>query len=381
MFFLGSILALILGAMTIGLQIYSFKTRNPFFRKAAKRLLTLSLAVVLVPSLLLCYIQEDYGKWVVLAEKAQREKQLEESKFISEIIIRWKAGIATDESQIRLISSIVDQRLKRAGRNGLSVKGAFDHDSAYTNIKSPDPHGFDASKLYTVITEAVTPTLNLNKPSQRHTTFPATESYDEIISVRSIHPAQDRIALSGYPDAPEGYIRMPWKDGFVYVSDSYHINDQHIYNAEPYLDNGILLTLTPEGLARMNAMAATLSQLQMQVALIYKGKVRGVYEPQIYVTDQLVVNDIPETPQQIELEADALSQPRGFADVDSTHFGYAYPELPQNKSFPLSVYQWLCSENVSKLWIIVYAVLLLAVSLLLTYLHFKTRPAGLQNKF
>lgn len=380
MFFLGSILALILGTMTIGLQVYSFKTRNPFFAKASKRLLILSLAVVLAPSLLLCYIQEDYGKWVVIAEKAKREKELEESKFISEITIRWKAGVATDESQIRLISSITDQRLKRADRKNLQVKGAFDHDSAYTNIKSLDPQGFDSSKLYTIITEAVTPTLNL-RPSHPYTSFPATESYDEMISVRSVHPAQERMALSGYPDAPEGYIRMPWKDGFIYVSDSYHINDQYIYNAEPYLKNDILLTLTPEGLARMNAMAVSLSQLQIQVALIYKGKVRGVYEPQICVTDQLVVSDIPETPQQIELEADALSQPKGFVDVDSTQFGYAYPDIPEDKSFIVSAYQWLCSENVNKLWIMVYAVLLLAVSLFLTYLHFKTRPTGLKNKF
>lgn len=380
MFLLGSILAIILGASTLVLQIYTLKARNPFFRLAAKKLLALSLSIVLIPSLLLCWIQEDYGKLVASDENNKHEAALEEGKFISDIILRWKGGVATEMSQLTLISSTIKDRLDRAGRTDFTVKGNFDSKSAYTDLHSTSPHGFDSSKLHNIISEAVTPTLKLN-PTHPYTTYPATERYDEMLSVRSVHPGQLRMAQSGYPEAPEGYTRMPWKDGFVYVSTSYHINDNHVYNAKPYLDNSILMTLTPEGLNRMNMMASTLSQLQMQVAVIYKGKVRGVYDPQICVTDQFVINDIPETPQQIALESDILSQPRGYADIDSMDFGFTYPVISEKVSFPKSLYITLASDSYNKLWLIVYGILLLAVSLILAYLHFKTRPPVQKMKF
>ncbi len=380
MFVLGSTLALLLGAATLVLQVFSLKTKNPFFQLASKRILTLALSIVFIPTLLLCYVQEDYGKLAVSAAKAEWEMKREESKFISQILLRWKAGGAKDRSQIAQISSIVKERLERAGKEHLIVSGNFDRISSYTSIKTPNPGGFDPSLLPMVISAAVTATLKL-EPEITKATFPATERFDEMLSVRSVHPGQERMALAGYPDAPEGFTRMPWKDGFVYVSTSYHINESGVSNAQPYLDNSLLLTLTPEGLSRMQAMAYSLSTQQMQVAVIYKGRVRGVYEPQICTTDQFIIPDIPETPQQLKLEADVLSQPRGFGDVAKTEFIYSYRNIPENDSFPLSLYRWLCSDSLNNLWLIVYAVLMLAVSLLIVYLHVKTRPPVLLSKF
>lgn len=350
------------------LQIYSFKTRNPFFAKTSKRLLLLALSVVFIPSLLLCYIQEDYGKLVIESDRAK----VEESKYTSKLILRWKGGMVTDRNKLNEINSVVGKRLERAGRSNCFVTSDFDRKSAYTAIVTTKPNGFDASRIHFLIRDAVTPTLKL-RSSYSQTPFSLDNDLDEIVSVRSVHPGQERMTLAGYPDAPTGYLRMPWLDGFVYVSTSFHINDSHISYAERYND-GILLTMTPEGLELMQRMAYSLSQLQMQVAVLYKGKIRGVFDPQICVSDQLVIADLPENPQQIDLDADLLSVPKGFLDIEATEFGYSYPDIHGKFIFPHSVYKALASDSYDKLWIALYALLLVTVSGSLWYLHIRTLP-------
>lgn len=380
MFFFGSLIALLLGAATLVLQVYSLRGKNRVFERGAKKLLTLALSIVFIPTLLLCYVQENYGKWIDRGERARIEQLRDKDKVVSEVVLRWKTGVATDTNQLNAISKVIRERLRRADKAAIEVNGGFDRKSAFTSLRSDAPGGYETSKVLEVMTEAVTPTLRL-KPDPLYTSYPMVERYDEIISVRSVHPGQQRIALSGYPEAPEDYVRLPWKDGFVYVRNTFHISDADIYSAQRYQNNGILLTLTPAGLLKMNEMASSLSQVQTQVAVIYKGKIRGVFDPQICVTDQFVVYDIPETPQQIDLDADILSQPKGFGEVDSTEFKYRYPDIPDSSPFPLSLYRALASDTFNNLWLLVYGVLLLAVMLLLTYLHFKTRPNATDSSF
>lgn len=331
------------GLSLVFLCMISFRQRNSYFERRFGAFLTVFLLIALIPPFTVLFLLENAAAPGLRKWEESIRNQWEKTKYVDTIDLKWDATKVTGEPFLKDLGKTLENRLHPAKRQshgrlipadehkidpgtdinmtgGLvdSISGDLDK-----NGKGPvtsihlTPHAVkpNSSELSGIL-KSVYP-----KAPKDLSTGLTTDS----LSIRSIHPGQERLASSGYPPAPTGYIQLPWKDGFVYVSGNIHIDESHITHAERYNEDGIMATVSPEGQIKMMTMARKLSQLEVAVAILLNDSVRGIYTPTPSITDQFFIPSIPLSQDRIDAIANSLSMPNKWGPGISTEIHYNQP--------------------------------------------------------
>ncbi|MEG2237596.1 MAG: hypothetical protein RRY13_08070 [Akkermansia sp.] len=360
------------------------------------------LSSILIPLLFLASIQYVVVPWVSQQDDLAKQER-EAGKHIKDIILFWDATEITTEQGLKDITETIEHRMlpsRKCAKGILDIKA-----SSTTAIPSHSNHQLASHQdLAQISHPPLLPVQSVTQAMSKNDQGPATiisltpqskilDKSPEIesilralmpaeiknlgnghlankVSVRSLHPGQERLATTGYPPAPIGYTQRPWKDGFVYVSDNKHIDENDISHARRYGENAILVTLLPDGQNRMFAMARSLSQMKVSVAVILNGTVRGIYDPLPSLTDQFMIESIPATPNAIDCIADSLSRPNQKGPQYTTLLEYSYPK-PNTSYLQQIAHQYLpITLNIS---LCVFVGMIFINVLIISLVHLKTR--------
>lgn len=338
------IASFISGLCLIFLCLVFFRQRNFYFEQRFSTIITTCLIIVLVPPFATLFLMENVAApglrhW----EKSIRD-QWEKTKYVADIDLKWDATKVTGDPFLQDLGKTLENRLHPAKRqshgrlipsqeeenvtksdSSPKIAGLVDSISGDLDKKGQGP--VTTIHLIPDAVKANSPELALVLKS----VYPETPKdlstglTTDSLSIRSVHPGQERLASSGYPPAPKGYVQLPWQDGFVYVSNNSHIDESHITHAKRYNEDGILATVSPEGQIKMMTMARKLSQLEVDVAVLLNDAVRGIYSPTPSITDQFLIPSIPLSKERIDAIANALSMPNKWGPSLSTEVRYNQP--------------------------------------------------------
>ncbi len=335
----------------------SLRDRNAYIESRAGKILIYSLSTLLLPSIILVSLQAFVINPFMESTIEKRNEFISQNRYLGSINLEWDGKIINEKDKLESVEKTISQRLHNNKQvSAITSSSSSDKDIFVTKIVL-SPHSIPADDpasdqhVRSIIKSIESPTSN--------------SSGEDILSIRTVLMAPEE-------DTPAGFEKLPWKDGFVYVAKASHVTAHDIFNAQVRNKDTLLATLTEAGQLRMNAMARYTDASKSQVALIHHGKIIGIYEPQLAMTDQFIISPIPKD-IAAEEAANELSMPHLGAPANKIKFDYTNP-TPMGFRYELvDTISALPGVVVSYLWLGIMFLMLAVTCVGLLILHSRTK--------